>query len=467
MLTFAIEIPVKTDSELDALLDVAKLWIAGSPHGKIPPAQIESAFRNDGNAINCDQEHILVVRTEAEHCSLAGVQYSRVEKNALRWSTELIGRKALDDFRVAIRVRCDALVPATRLPTPKKPYIVRQVFTRLGGGLDGSTPVSELVHELGNSEIEYAAALIKGEESRSLPVVYVSALPTGGYLLNPRRLAAWLSGMAHVFVEPNRWFSVRLMHEVKRQNAYGGTIGIYWPNGQGPRKYFNARVGQSGQELGEAISADIRSALVHRQPDRELTWAFVEETRSARALEELRQKGSTELNEYVTQFDAESNARKAQLEDAEREIWRLRAEVRRLESESNRVGDILRDGEEIDLFPGERVGIVADALQAALNKTRVDSRRYHVLTDLISANDVESDREKVEAQLRAALEAYRTMDGNRRSLLEKLGFTVTEEGKHYKAVFMQDGRYTFSIPKTSSDHRAGMNLVSDIRAAIL
>jgi hypothetical protein len=54
------------------------------------------------------------------------------------------------------------------------------------------------------------------------------------------------------------------------------------------------------------------------------------------------------------------------------------------------------------------------------------------------------------------------MDAKTRSALAKLGFDISEDGKHYKAVFQGDGRYTFSISKTSSDHRAGKNTASDI-----
>lgn len=466
MQTFAIEVPVKADGDLRTLLDVAKVWIVGSPHREIPSDQVDRAFLNVGTPLAHGRERILVATSNGADCSLVGVQFSHVERNSLRWSTELVGNKTSDDFRVAVRVSCEALVPKANLPRAKKPYIVRQLLAALGGGVDGSIPVLEAPHLLNNGDIEYAAALIRGEESRNLPVVYVSALPMGGYLLNPRRLAAWLSGMAHVFVEPNRWFSARLMQEVDRQNPYGGIIGVYWPNGEGPRRFFGSRADQTPRELGEAISEDIRAALANKQPERRLTWAFLEEARSRKALEDLRQKGSTELNEYVHQFDAEIEAKKEQLGAAEREIWRLRAEVRRLEA-GERLGSILKEGSEIDLFSGERVAIVVDAMRAALANVKADSRRHHVLTDLIAANCDESDRDDIESSLRAVLEAYRSMDASKRAQLERLGFTITEEGKHYKAVFMGDGRYTFSIPKTSSDHRSGLNLLSDIRTTIL
>ena len=55
------------------------------------------------------------------------------------------------------------------------------------------------------------------------------------------------------------------------------------------------------------------------------------------------------------------------------------------------------------------------------------------------------------------------MDNKTRSALTRLGFDLSEDGKHYKAVFHGDPRYMFTLPKTSSDHRAGLNIFSDIK----
>jgi hypothetical protein len=67
-----------------------------------------------------------------------------------------------------------------------------------------------------------------------------------------------------------------------------------------------------------------------------------------------------------------------------------------------------------------------------------------------------------EEEIKSIFKSYTDMDAKTRTALAKLGFDVSEDGKHYKAVFQGDGRYTFSISKTSSDHRAGKNLASDI-----
>jgi hypothetical protein len=43
-----------------------------------------------------------------------------------------------------------------------------------------------------------------------------------------------------------------------------------------------------------------------------------------------------------------------------------------------------------------------------------------------------------------------------------MGFAISDEGKHYKLVFQGDDRYSFSLAKSGSDHRGGLNAASDI-----
>jgi ribonuclease BN (tRNA processing enzyme) len=49
-----------------------------------------------------------------------------------------------------------------------------------------------------------------------------------------------------------------------------------------------------------------------------------------------------------------------------------------------------------------------------------------------------------------------------RKKLEKYGFTITEEGKHYRLTYHGDHRYSTTIAKTGSDNREGMNIATEI-----
>jgi hypothetical protein len=85
---------------------------------------------------------------------------------------------------------------------------------------------------------------------------------------------------------------------------------------------------------------------------------------------------------------------------------------------------------------------------------------------LLQANPPGTAAASMDADVKAALRAYKSMDAKTRSALGSLGFSITEDGKHYKAVFRGDPRYMFTLPKTSGDHRAGKNAASDITSTL-
>ena len=53
------------------------------------------------------------------------------------------------------------------------------------------------------------------------------------------------------------------------------------------------------------------------------------------------------------------------------------------------------------------------------------------------------------------------MQRTRRSLLE-FGFIIEGVGKHFKQIYQGDDRYIFTLPKSGSDHRGGLNAAGDI-----
>lgn len=128
---------------------------------------------------------------------------------------------------------------------------------------------------------------------------------------------------------------------------------------------------------------------------------------------------------------------------------------------------LLKHGDEADLYDGEVRDIVLAALKDALDRVaQPGSRRDHVLRDLLEANEPRGEAEKMREELKGLLRDYRSMDGKTKTALTRLGFDLSDDGKHWKAVFQGDPRYTFAFPKTGSDHRGGLNMVSDINSKL-
>lgn len=457
------EFPIEHTRGSHDFLAAIQAWVLGSPHTQLEAEDISGLLSSADSSVRKGNEGIGALRVTSGESEVAGIRYSRTD-DSLEWVTSVVFSRTASDSWVGVRVSCESLHPAVHLPIAKKPVVVRTLLQQLGGASDGALEVKGTPLRLRNSDIDTAARLIKGTSGCRLPIVYVSVGFRGDYIVDTDRLANDLAGMAHVVVEPNRPFSLRLKLEVESENVYGGSIGVYWPDGGGRRTFFIGRNFESADEVAKALFEEIRTALTNRRGLERCTWASAQEAASRQELQILRSSGSQEVERYVENFDKELAAKDQRIEDAEREIERLRAELRRYEVRLPAgTASPLRTGTEQDLYPNETFNILRAAVDDAYSRVPGDSRRQHVLAALLQANPQREDiaasnRERLKQLLRGST----SMSAATRRGLEDMGFVIKDDSKHYKLVFLGDDRYTFSLARTGSDHRGGLNAASDI-----
>lgn len=454
MLSFATEFPVKREHASACFLQAVRDWVLGSPHTRFRPESLTGL--EDSGSARTENERIDVLSASSRGHDSAAAKYTRND-NGLEWTTTIgFSRGTLESW-VAVRVSCESNQPAARLPMARKPVVVRVLMGALGSAPDGVLGVCDAPHRLEQIDVDIAAKLISGQAGCHLPVVYASAGFDAGHLVDADGLARDLAGMAHVIIEPNRAFSLRLRAEVDSQNVYGGTVGVYWPDGAGRRSFFVGREFESPDDVRRAITAEVTTALTNRRPLERCTWAAVQRLVSRQTFELLKAEGSQEVERYIEEFDKEREADAAQLADAEREIARLKAELLVYESrDSPDSGLTIRTGPERDLYPGEIGDLVRNAIHDAATGAP-DSRRVHVLRSILDANPATEEPNRFRDKLKELLRGSKTVDRRVRKGLEELGFDVSEGGKHYKLVFRGDPRYTFALSKSGSDHRGGLN----------
>ena len=462
MLSFATEFPINPSCKTSSFIEAVKFWLLNSPHTTFVAEDFEDvpAF-GPWTRIRSTERFDALFFTDTTEQS-AAIKHTKAS-GEISWETTAVFSATEDDVWVSVRTSRESTHPATTLPPAKKPILVRTLLDKLGGATDGQLMVSGATRWLTNSEISLATGLMLGESGCHLPVVYVSVGFTEKHAIDANVLANDLAGMAHVVSEPNRPFSQRLQIDLMSGNVYGGAIGIYWPNGQGRQSSFFEKDFNNKHSLRRAIVEEVRTALLNRRPTFRCTWSSVEQQTSRSAYNALKDSGSKEIGQYIEAFDTEINAKEQRIRDAEREISRLEAEMRKLESRPNSTkGIVLQVGKEQDLYAGEITQIILDAIEEMQPRVPADSRRSHVLAavtcDMAPIAAAKDNRE----QLKEILRAYRNMDGKTQKALEKMGFSITEDGKHYKLVFQGDDRYTFTLAKTGSDHRGGLNAASDI-----
>jgi hypothetical protein len=463
VLSFSTEFPVGEDSTAQAFLETVRSWAVGSPHTSFTREGLELLTIGAEKAITSGKASIEIVGASEEGQVAVSVRHT-VNDDEVDWVTE-ISFAGVKEPWVSVRTFRDSTGPIVHLPPAKKPVVIMTLLDALSGGRDGELEVMKTPHRLTGDDVDLAGRLLNGDSGCYLPVVYVSATFDGFDYLNPEILARELCGMAHVVVEPNRPFSQRLQLEVASSNAYGGAVGIYWPEGAGRHLVLPDR-SLSYAERKNRIVREVRQALLNRRPLQWCSWSAAQQLASKLTIQRLRESGSSEVDLYISSFDAEMALKNNEIQEAEAEIRRLKAELRANRQKSDGSGVRVRISSEQDYYPDEISSIIRDAAADSISRVQVGSRREHVLRAVASASESSSHSRNGREKLKSLFRDYRSMTKEIRDGLADMGFSVTEDGKHYKLVYQSDDRYVFAMPKTSSDHRAGLNLASDIAKRI-
>lgn len=487
MISFATDFAVDPAHGPEDFLRAIASWLLDVERTAIAAEQLQALPTETSSRINTGGELLQTLIARQPDATVAGIRYSRQEEH-LTWITTVVFSRRLkaqgngagnadlpdmaipetdtapaDDAWLGIRIECTSSLPQAHLPVDRDPAIVPALLNALGGGLDGPLRVSNQHRLLAGHELPLAADLILGYSDHRLPIVYVSACFQPGHAIDPRRLASRLAGRAHVVVEPGNSFSRQLQALAESTNVYGGTVGIYWPEGGEPRRFYLGTLYQTAAELGDAIQEDLHRTLRQRRPLPRCTWAYLREQVSQNTIAALKSAGSVSVDDYIRSFDEEIAAKDQRLLEAEEEIERLRQELRQREVRSDDGNILLAPGTERNFYDQEILGIVLDALADARKYVRPDSRRQHVLQSIVDANPlphrIATTRHET---LKDLLCGMTTIDSRIRRGLESMGFRISNGGKHYKLLYQGDDRYTYSLPQSGSDRRGGLKAASDI-----
>lgn len=214
---------------------------------------------------------------------------------------------------------------------------------------------------------------------------------------------------------------------------------------------------QTQYETSEQHLSEVAAELVKLQA------LEAENIQLKQAIEEL----YNELGNEITSQTQPLRERIIELEQIngqlEREYQILQAkELRSTEGET-----IVLKVTEKDLYPFEKQAILLDVLASCKDSVYPNSRRQHILKDIVAYNNFDSHREWLKTEIQHLFRDYRSMNLHMRAKLEALGFEIISENSSYKIIFGGDHRYRVAIAKTPSDRRAGRNIASDICHTIL
>jgi tRNA(Glu) U13 pseudouridine synthase TruD len=469
MSRFSAEFPVAPSNTQEDFIEAVRNWLSNSPHITFTEEQIRKIGDGAVSKVKSQGESVEVFRFEdlTDDVQSCAVVYSK-RNDDITWKTEITFSKDHVDSWIGMSILPSASKPVDELPVVKKPRAIEYFLNKLGGSVDGLFNVESAPHYLSDKHLDLARQIVELDFEGRMPVVYLSSGFLTGNLLDAGALASDLAGLAHVVVEPNRLFSRQLQKVTQSKNVYGGTIGLYWPSTGTRDIFYQGAVHPDARSLKSAILEAVRSALANRSLQPRNTVQHTQAMVSAKTFADLRNDmlagNRIELENWVSQFEGELKTKSDTIARLREQISELEAESRRtIKSKSGHLSIIVLPDTEQEFHDGEFAEILTDALKRQVDNEVSDGRRQHVLRAFVSSNDKgQAILEAKRHELKQILAGYSKMTAPVRNALEKMGFKVGDEGKHYKLTYLGDDRYTFTLAKSGSDFRGHKNAVSDI-----
>lgn len=465
MLVFSTRLPIRAEVTQQECLELFLEWLNGSPY--YPTDEICFDVNSHDDYDYTKENITFSVRCfKDESIELSACRLENREANAI-WDNDCVflndhGKKSL-----LIQLNCNRTDFRTDLPPIHKPYIVRMFVEKGYCDLDGQIPVTDEPIIAGKGNYEEYRDIICGKFSYEMPVVYISRDYWGKTAVNPKYLAHQLSGIAHVFVEESYDIAIRLQEDTHGNNAYLGYVGIYFPGTQYCQKHGLGYYADDFRKMCQGITDDVWDALMNRSDSTQYSWNQIlalQARQKMLKMKDVSEQSKEELDTYIVTFDKEKEELEAKVDELNQRVLSLRAErdgLMAARGTANRDGLFYNTGSEDELYPGERNDLLYSVLSQVLNNYEQGTRPHSIIRSLLDANPRVGTCEKIIKGVKAIFRSGEKMTKTTKGQLKDLGFTIEEDGPHYKIVF-KDPRYMFTVSKTPGDYRGAKNLTTMI-----
>lgn len=469
MLMFSTRLPLKADICQQDCLRVFFDWILSSPHYTIESMTYDINSYKD---FDYTQGSLAIALRHYDDAALRISAYRFVnEEPNFQWTTDCIYMQEGEDKSLLIQLFGVPKKFNMRIPRAHRPHLVKKYVEAGFCADDNGIPVCAipLIVEKENN-YETCVDIMLGKKAYSMPVVYISCGYWGDLDVNTQYLSRALSGIAHVFVQTEHDTALKLREDTNGNNAYTGYVGIYFPGTTDCQKHSLAYYATK-EELAYGIIASVWKALINSPDATRHSWNQVLTLQARKKMTEWQgtsERDREELQSYMEAFDGENAALRERNSELNRQVFSLQSQLDALRL-SMASGDpdssFYHVGDEPNLYPSERNDLLYSILSQAQTKYEENSHAYSIISALLQANPKQGEWEHIHEELRRVFRTGKALSKTDKATLQELGFTINEEGPHYKLVF-HDPRYTFTVSKTPSDYREGMNMLSDICKAL-
>lgn len=471
MLLFSAQLEISNAMTKEAFVRLAIEWNQGSPHVE---NRIQGINWNGEYNVRYGTENLWLAIEEYRNKNTVAIRYEKTESDGVVWDTDYVMN--FDDMKMSIRLDRSFLEEALTMDAAfSTPHFITLLIEHNYIKSDGILPVLRTPYFIKVDNITTLTDVINGKEKYRMPVVYISKTANGDDPVEIWKLAGRLKGVAHVLVEESTSLNSAIRRLCNDNNEYYGAVGVYFPNNAYGHKRFLYRAYDGiDAVLAEKVIRSVIQYCNAQMVDTLYTWQGVNnallrdrlDSRSAELLlaEKEKERVSEEADQLIELGDEDVRRLKKQVEELTRSNETLAYENQGLRTKIDGADSlpVLYLGDEDEFFPNEIKLIVFDALKDALPKYATGTRRRDVLMDIISNNNCQNILVERAEELKVLLKGYKNVSGSMKRTLQDIGFTITEDGKHYKLTYFGDGRYMVTLGKTPSDGRSGLNTATTI-----
>lgn len=467
MVSYATKFPINKSFDKYEFVKTTIGWNQGSKFDKIE----NLTWDNEQYECKWMQNNIKFEIQEIESESIIASRLSKEDERGM-WLTDFVLNAAEGTLSVSVSLETTEFT-TDFFPTYYPPYFVKMVLARGYAGVDNGLVVQSCEHMISEC-LDFFKGITSKIIASSLPVIYVARTATGDNPLDVNKLAFRLQGTAHVICEPEGETHPEDSPDLSDLVAdKTGKIFVFYPNPNKKSRIFNLTDSSRDSDfLEDRIVNDVYSYMTSRMRKPIDTWEGVSIEKLHISNRELTSNQSAikkESSEMYDLYEEQLKKMEAANNRLTNENQKLSAELQglRMKFADRAQHPVLYMGEEQEFYTDEIKEIILEILTKYKKNCHENSRRYHIITDIIENNNYKGIPDQRRERLKTALKGYRTLDASLKSLLESLGFEISKEGKHYKWTYYGDHRYVITASTTASSQRTGIEIASDIDNLLL
>lgn len=460
--------PVKESLTQDDLIELVIEWNQGSPYNKISNLKWDGKKRN----LKFEEKNLTLSIEEIRAYNIIAIRFHQLDEKNIIWNTDIVVNFNTHIFSIKLDRETTADTVGF-IPKFKPPILVNMLLARGYVGFDNGIQISEAPILITENNYKIIEDIICRRKICTMPVIYVTK-SWGRYPLRVKELAYRLRGVAHVFMEEEANVAKILKESCNGMNSHHGSIGIYYP-GSAPVCKILSTSKYAGREelLIDHIVNSVCKYVNQQARDRMMTWEGVQNEllrlRYASATEK-RAKAENEVSAVYANFSQELEEKGRLIEELNNRIMALQAENQGLRAkyEQNEGVPLLYYGGEDELFEGEIKDQILEMLASQLTCVKKKTRKEHILKDVLECNEKTGALAVKRDEIKRILKGYTKVSDTMKRELKAFGFTISNDGGHYKLTYKGDSRYMFTMAASGSDSRhGGGNLASEINRNML